>query len=114
MKKAGRRPSTISTASWRRELSDPRPFRCAHYAGDAAPLAPRSGEAQVELPSACEDSRDGRDWKPREPLPGLLGQREEVHVEERGAWADVNNHRAEGFSHRGGTGRIQQWLSRHL
>jgi len=26
MKKAGRRPSTISTASWRRELSDPQPF----------------------------------------------------------------------------------------
>lgn len=38
----------------------------------------RFGEAQVELPSPCEDSRDGRDWKPREPLPGPLGQREEV------------------------------------
>ena len=24
------------------------------------------------------DSRDGRDWKPREPLPGPLGLREEV------------------------------------
>jgi hypothetical protein len=33
------------------------------------PLAPRS---------RGKDSRDGRDWKPREPLPGPLGQRVEV------------------------------------
>jgi hypothetical protein len=91
MKKAGRRRSTISTASWRRELRSPGRFPCAPCPGDAAPLASRSGDAQVDLPSACapppvgrgrvalgQDSRDGRDWKPREPLPGPLGQREEV------------------------------------
>jgi len=91
MKKAGRRRSTISTASWRRELRSPGRLPCARYPGDAAPLAPRSGDAQVDLPSVCapppvdvaawfwgKDSRDGRDRKPREPLPGLLGQREEV------------------------------------
>jgi len=70
MKKAGRRRSTISTASWRRELSDPQAgFRASRYPGDVA--------ASTEI-SGHKDSRDGRDWKPREPLPDPLGQREEV------------------------------------
>ena len=69
MKKAGRRPSTISTASWRRELSDPQPFSVRSLPPTTLPLAPRS---------RGKDSRYGRDWKPREPLLGPLGQREEV------------------------------------
>jgi len=68
MKKAGRRRSTISTASWRRELRSPGRFPCSRYPA-TLPLAPRS---------RGKDSRDGRDWKPREPLPDPLGQREEV------------------------------------
>ena len=69
MKKAGRRPSTISTASWRRELSDPQAVFRALVTPTTLPLAPRS---------RGKDSRDDRDWWPREPLPGPLGQREEV------------------------------------
>jgi hypothetical protein len=42
MKKAGRRPSTISTASWRREsLRSPAVFR-ALVTPTTLPLAPRS------------------------------------------------------------------------
>jgi hypothetical protein len=50
MKKAGRRPSTISTASWRRELSDPQPFPCARYPGDVAASTEISGQGLARRP----------------------------------------------------------------
>jgi hypothetical protein len=91
MKKAGRRRSTISSASWRRELRSPGRFPCARYPATLLrwhrDLVRRKWTLRVLallLPLDVtawlwgKDSRDGRDWKPREPLPGPLSQREEV------------------------------------